>query len=79
MLHETIETLVLNTPKNLYLNLSKKILSKIFLPKKSQNQKFLAQKNPSIIPVTWNAEYPPGNIVPNNLQWIWGMQNKFIS
>ena len=26
--------------------------------KESQNQKFQTQKNPSIIPVTWNPEYP---------------------
>ena len=28
--------------------------------KKSRNRKFQTQKNPSIIPVTWNPEYPPG-------------------
>ena len=27
-------------------------------PKKSQNQKFQIPQNPSIIPVTWNPEYP---------------------
>ena len=32
----------------------------ILLPKKSQNQKFQTQNNPSIIPVTWNPEYPLG-------------------
>jgi len=45
---------VLNTSKNPYLNQAtkKKILAKIFLPKKSRNQKFQTQKNPSITPIT---------------------------
>ena len=30
-----------------------------FPPKKSQNRKFQTLKNPLIIPVTWNPEYPP--------------------
>ena len=29
--------------------------------KKSQNGKFQTKKNPSIIPVAWNPEYPPGS------------------
>ena len=38
----------------------KKILAKILrYPKKSRNKKFQTQKNPSIIPVTCNPEYPP--------------------
>ena len=41
--------IVLNTPKNL---LTKKILAKIFLPKKTRNRKFQTHKNLSIIPVT---------------------------
>ena len=46
--------IVLNTPKNPYLNqATQKILVKICLPpKKSQNRKFQTQNNPSIIPVT---------------------------
>ena len=40
-----IETLVLNTPKNPHLNQAiQKILSKIFLPKKSRNRKFQTKK-----------------------------------
>ena len=49
-------------PKNPYLNWDayKKILAKFSFPKKSRNWKFQTPKNPSIIPVTWNPEYPPG-------------------
>ena len=36
-----------------------KILAKFFYPKKSRNQKFQTPKNPLIITVTWNLEYPP--------------------
>ena len=41
-----------------YLNqaTSKKYLQKFSYPKKSQNQNFQKQKNPSIIPVTSNPE-----------------------
>ena len=50
----TIMTLqiVLNTPKNLYLNQAtpQKNISKFFYPVKSRNHKFQTQKNPSIIP-----------------------------
>ena len=34
------------------------LLSKFSYPQKSQNRKFPTQNNPSIIPVTWNPEYP---------------------
>ena len=34
----------------------KKYLPKFSYPKKSPNRKFQTQKNPSIIPVTWNPE-----------------------
>ena len=37
----------------------KKSLLKSSYPKKSQNRKFQTLKNPLIIPVTWNLEYPP--------------------
>ena len=49
---------ILNTQKNPYLTPQKK-LAKFSYPKKSQNKKFQIQKNPSIIPVTWNSKYPP--------------------
>ena len=52
--------IVLNAQKNPYLNqATQKILAIIFHPKKSQNRKFQTLKNPLIIPVTWNLEYPP--------------------
>ena len=38
---------------------SQKILYKFPYPKKSQNRRSQTQKSPSIIPVTWNPEYPP--------------------
>ena len=41
------------------IKLPQKILAKFSYPKKSRNRKFQTQKNPSIIPVTWNPEYPP--------------------
>ena len=47
-------------PKNPYLNqATQKITCQNFLPKNlwSRNQKFQTPKDPSIIPVTWNAEY----------------------
>ena len=56
-----IETLVLNTPQNpTYIKLPKKYI--IFQPpqKNSRNQKFQTPKNPWIITVTRNPEYPPG-------------------
>ena len=45
-------------PKNPYLKKSTKFLAKFSYPKKSRNRKFQTQKHPSIIPVTWNLEYP---------------------
>ena len=45
--------ILLNTPKNPYLNqTTQKILAKFSLPKKSQNQKFQYQTNSVIIPIT---------------------------
>ena len=73
---------VLETPKNgfvstvtLYITLNKtnpgqNITNKTTFsyPKKCQNRKFQTPKNPSIIPVTWNPEYPPPlGILPMNL------------
>ena len=54
--------IVLNTPKNPYLNQAtqKNTCQNFPTPKKSRNRKFQTQNNPSIIPVTWNPEYPPG-------------------
>ena len=37
----------------------KKYMPKFLDPKKTRNWKFHTHKNPSIIPVTWNLEYPP--------------------
>ena len=45
-------------PKNPYSNQATQ--AKFSYPKKSRNRKFQTQQNPSIIPVTWNPEYPPG-------------------
>ena len=42
----------------------RKYLPKFSYPKKSWNRKFLTPKNPLIIPVTWNPEYPSGGISP---------------
>ena len=53
--------IVLNGQKNPYLNqATQNNTCQILLPKKSQNQKFQTQNNPSIIPVTWNPENPLG-------------------
>ena len=38
--------------------LEKKYLPNFPAPKKSWNQNFKTQKNPLIIPVTWNLEHP---------------------
>ena len=38
---------------------SQKILYKFPYPKKSKNRRSQTQRSPSIIPVTWNPEYPP--------------------
>ena len=45
----------------------KKILAKFSYPKNPRIENFKPKKNPLIIPVTWNPEYPPGpraNILP---------------
>ena len=50
-----------NTQKNPYLNQvsqTEKYLLKFSYPKKSRNRKFQTPKDPSIIPVTRNPEYP---------------------
>ena len=65
-------------PKNPYSNqATQKILAKFLYPKKSLNWKFQTQKNPSIIPVTWHTEYPPGTLTdqhstdtPQTLHWL---------
>ena len=53
-------------PHLLLFTSPQKIPTQIKLPKpnfhtqkKSRNRKFQTHKNPSIIPVTWNPEYPP--------------------
>ena len=53
-------------PHLLLFTSPQKIPTQIKLPKpnfrtqkKSRNRKFQTQNNPSIIPVTWNPEYPP--------------------
>ena len=52
--------IVLNTQNSPYLNrAAQKILAKIFLPKQILKSKISKLKNPFIIPVTWNPEYPP--------------------
>ena len=51
-----IETLVLNTPQNPYLNQAtpKKCLPKLTYPKQSRNRKFQTQKNP----LAWVSMFP---------------------
>ena len=62
-----IEALVLNPQKPLLQSsYPKKYLPKFSYPKKPQNRKFQTQKNPSVIPVTWNPEYPT---------WVWSIRN----
>ena len=60
---ETITNLqiVLNTQKSLLKSSYPKntCKPKFSYPKKSRKRKFQTQKNSSIIPVTWNPEYPP--------------------
>ena len=47
--------IISNTPKNPFIDqATQKITRQIF-----RNQKFPAPKNLSLIPVTWNSEYPP--------------------
>ena len=66
-IHHTIsiypfpQLILFNTPKKSLLKSS--YLNQIFVAKKSRNWKFQTQKNPSIIPVIWNPEYPPLGIV----------------
>ena len=55
-----IEEIVFRIKIPTQIKLPKKILAKFSYPKKSRNRKFQTQKNPWIIPVTWNPEYPPG-------------------
>ena len=51
--------IVLNTQKSPYLKqANQKILTKCSDPKKYPNRKFQTLKNPSIVTVTWNPEYP---------------------
>jgi len=58
--------IVLNTPKNPYLNQATQYNTfQISSPKKSQNCRFQSQKYSSIIPVTWNPEYNPLREFPN--------------
>ena len=45
----------------------KKILAKIFLPKRIWNRKLQTKKDPLIIPVTWNPERTPRS--PNPPPW----------
>ena len=50
--------------KNPYLNqATQKNTCQIFLPKKILESNISNPKNPSIIPVTWNLQYPPGHQV----------------
>ena len=58
-----------NTQKNPYLNQvsqTEKYLLKFSYPKKSRNRKFQTPKDPSIIPVTRNSEYPPPPPLPGH-------------
>ena len=57
--------ILLNTPKNPYSNQATQ--AKFLYPKISWNRKFQTQKNPSIIPVTWNPEYPPWDLQDHGL------------
>ena len=59
--------ILFNTPKKFpaQIKLPKEILAKFSYRKKSQNQKFQTQKNPSIIPATWNPGYPPLSYMPS--------------
>ena len=57
--------ILFTTPQKSLLKLSypKKYLPNFRTQKKSENRKFQTQKNPSIIPITWNPECPPGTKV----------------
>ena len=50
--------LAIKVSRKLKSSCPKKNLPKFSYPKKSQNRKFETPKNPLIIPVTWNPEYP---------------------
>ena len=53
---------------------------KLLLPKKSHKLKnFKPPKNPSIIPVTWNPECPPGNRIANVKAWAHFLYQLWIS
>ena len=54
----------------------KKYMPKFLDPKKTRNWKFHTHKNPSIIPVTWNLEYPPP--LRMVVHFILGLQNKVV-
>ena len=61
-----IETLVLNTPKNPFVNqVPIKVPAKIYLRKTIPKSKFQPPISPLIIPVTWNLEYLP----PHPAHW----------
>ena len=61
--------IVLNTPKKSLLNqVTQKMPAKIFLPPKNpQMENLKPPKNPSIILVTWNLEYPLWGSYPLSL------------
>ena len=61
--------IVMNTQKiSTLIKVPQNIFTKIFLPNKIPKlKKFQTQKDPSIIPVTWNPEYRP--------PWFWADYN----
>ena len=68
-----IETLVLNTPQNPYLNQAtqKKCLPKLTYPKQSRNRKFQTQKSPLGFHVSKNRQ----RILSASLLTVTGFQN----
>ena len=70
--------IVLNTQKNPYLNqpTQKNTCQNFSTPKKPEIENFTPYKNPSIIPVTWNLEYPPPPRMV--VHFILGLQNKVV-
>ena len=59
---------LLTAKKIPYLNqVTQENTCQIFQPKKSRNWKFQTQKNPWIIPVTWNLEYTPPRTISRSL------------
>ena len=54
-----LRMIVLNTPKNPYLNQGK-ILATFSWPQESWNVKLKGQKYPLILPITLTLEYPMG-------------------